>query len=160
MGRRDKTQVTALLDDMPSFSVQNRGGIFLVIKGPDRGESVRLADGKPVYFGSSPSCEMPLSDKTVSRKHLMAELVGDTVVMRDNGSTNGTFIQGSRFKEINIGFGAEIKLGRTIIKYLPDEEVIELLRREVALLQRCAPAPDSLAQSATTSPPWPSVDTR
>jgi DNA-binding NtrC family response regulator len=125
MGRHDKTQVTALLDDMPSFSMQNRGGIFLVIKGPDRGESVRLSEGGAVYFGSSPSCEMPLTDKTVSRKHLMAEMVGDEVIMRDNGSTNGTYIQGSRFKEITIGFGAEVKLGRTVIKYLPDEEVVE-----------------------------------
>jgi two-component system, NtrC family, nitrogen regulation response regulator GlnG len=125
MGPRDKTQVTALLDDLPSFSRQNRGGIFLVIKGPDRGESVRLTESRPLYFGSSPSCELPLSDKTVSRKHLMAELVGDEVVMRDNNSTNGTFIQGSRFKEITIGFGAEVKLGRTVIKYLPDEEVVE-----------------------------------
>ncbi len=34
--------------------------------------------------------------------------------MVDCGSTNGTFIQGSRFEEISIGFGAEVKLGRTV----------------------------------------------
>jgi DNA-binding NtrC family response regulator len=124
MSRNDKTNVTALLEDLPAFSRQTRGGIFLVIKGPDRGESVRLGD-KAVHFGSSPSCEMVLTDKTVSRQHLSAELVGDDVIMRDVGSTNGTFIQGSRFKEITIGFGAEVKLGRTVIKYLPDEEVVE-----------------------------------
>ncbi|HWN70717.1 MAG TPA: sigma 54-dependent Fis family transcriptional regulator, partial [Haliangium sp.] len=125
MGSRDGTNITALLDEVPSFSKQNRGGIFLVIKGPDRGESVRLQENKPVYFGSAPTCEMVLSDKTVSRRHLSAELVGDEVIVRDNDSTNGCFIQGSRFKEINIGFGAEVKLGRTVIKFLPDEEVVE-----------------------------------
>jgi DNA-binding NtrC family response regulator len=125
MGARDRTNITALLDEAPSFSKQNRGGIFLVIKGPDRGESVRLQENKPVYFGSSPTCEMVLTDKTVSRRHMSAELVGDEVIVRDNDSTNGTFIQGSRFKEINVGFGAEVKLGRTVIKFLPDEEVVE-----------------------------------
>ena len=125
MGSRAKTNITALLDELPSFSRQNRGGLFVVIKGPDRGESVRLSEGEPVYFGSSPSCELVLSDKTVSRKHLVAELLGDVVVVRDNGSTNGTFLHGSRFKEISIGFGAEVKLGRTVVKYLPDEEVVE-----------------------------------
>jgi DNA-binding NtrC family response regulator len=45
--------------------------------------------------------------------------------MVDQGSTNGTFIQGSRFEKIAIGFGAEVKLGRTVIKFLPDEEVVE-----------------------------------
>jgi len=122
---RDRTNVTALLEDIPSFSRQNRGGIFLVIKGPDRGESVRLDGNKPVYFGSSPSCEMVLSDKTVSRKHMMAELAGDEVIVMDCGSTNGCFIQGSRFEKISIGFGAEVKVGRTVIKFLPDEEVVE-----------------------------------
>jgi two-component system, NtrC family, nitrogen regulation response regulator GlnG len=125
MGSRDRTNITALLDEVPSFSKQNRGGIFLVIKGPDRGESVRLQENKPVYFGSAPTCDVVLSDKTVSRRHMSAELVGDEVIVRDNDSTNGTFIQGSRFKEINIGFGAEVKLGRTVIKFLPDEEVVE-----------------------------------
>ncbi len=122
---KDRSNVTALLDEMPSFSRQNRGGIFLVIKGPDRGESVRLDGARPVYFGSAPTCEMVLSDKTVSRKHLMAELVGDEVMVVDQGSTNGAFIGGSRFEKIAIGFGAEFKLGRTVIKFLPDEEVVE-----------------------------------
>jgi DNA-binding NtrC family response regulator len=121
---KDRTHVTALLEDLPSFSRQNRGGIFLVIKGPDRGESVRLTE-QPVSFGSSPSCDLVLTDKTVSRKHLQAELHGDEVVMVDCGSTNGTFIQGSRFEKIVIGFGSEVKLGRTVIKFLPDEEVVE-----------------------------------
>jgi DNA-binding NtrC family response regulator len=120
---RDPSHATALLEDLPPFSRQNRGGIFLVIKGPDRGETIRLSD-KPVTFGSATSCDLPLSDKTVSRKHLQAELSGDEVIMTDCGSTNGTFIQGSRFERIVIGFGAEVKLGRTVIKFLPDEEVV------------------------------------
>ena len=123
---KDRSNVTALLDDIPSFSRQNRGGVFLVIKGPDRGESVRLTERSvSVAFGSAPSCELCLTDKTVSRKHLVAELVGDEVIMIDQGSTNGTFIGDSRFEKIAIGFGAEIKLGRTVIMFLPDEEVVE-----------------------------------
>src|SRR5688572_4717664 len=121
---RDRSNVTALLDDAPSYSRQNAGGIFVVIKGPDRGEQVRLAK-EPVSFGSGPQCSLVLTDKTVSRKHLEAQLVGDEVLMVDQGSTNGTFIQGSRFEKIAIGFGAEVKLGRTVIKFLPDEEVVE-----------------------------------
>ncbi len=125
MAPGNKTNVTALLDDLPSFSRQTRGGTFLIIKGPDRGESIHLSEDKPVYFGSSPSCEMVLSDKTVSRRHLMAGLEGEQVVLRDQGSTNGTYIQGSRFKEITIGYGTEFKLGRTVVKYLPEEEIVE-----------------------------------
>src|SRR6476620_11086225 len=121
---KDRSNVTALLDDAPSYSRQNAGGIFLVIKGPDRGEAVRLGS-EPVSFGSGPQCSLVLTDKTVSRKHLEAQLTGDEVLMIDCGSTNGTFIQGSRFEKISIGFGAEVKLGRTVLKFLPDEEIID-----------------------------------
>ena len=38
---KDRSNVTALLDDAPSYSRQNAGGIFVVIKGPDRGEADR-----------------------------------------------------------------------------------------------------------------------
>ncbi|MGE0872756.1 MAG: sigma 54-interacting transcriptional regulator [Kofleriaceae bacterium] len=120
---KDRSSVTALIED-PPYSRQNSGGIFVVIKGPDRGEAVRLT-GEPVSFGSGSSCSLVLTDKTVSRKHLEAQLVGDEVIMTDCGSTNGTFIQGSRFERISIGFGAEVKLGRTVIKFLPDEEAVE-----------------------------------
>ena len=121
---KDRSNVTALLDEAPSYSRQNAGGIFLVIKGPDRGEAVRLTNGA-VSFGSGPQCSLVLTDKTVSRKHLEAQLVGDEVLMVDCGSTNGTFIQGSRFEKISIGFGAEVKLGRTVLKFLPDEEIVD-----------------------------------
>src|ERR1700753_1039532 len=116
--------VTSVLDDSPAFTRQRPGGTFLVIKGPDRGEQVHLST-KPVTFGSAPACDLVLSDQTVARRHAMALLEGNEVLVRDLGSTNGSFIQGSRFKEITVGFGAEIKLGRTVIKVLPEEEGVE-----------------------------------
>ncbi len=124
MARNDKTQVTALIEDLPAFSRQRSGGVFIILKGPDRGESCPIRD-QPVYFGSAPACEMVLTDKTVSRRHLLAVPNGGTVILKDQGSTNGSFVQGSRFKEITIGYGAEFKVGRTVVKYLPEEEIVE-----------------------------------
>src|SRR5947207_8880019 len=124
------TNVTSVLEEQPAFTRQRPGGTFLVIKGPDRGEQVALSN-KPVTFGSAPACDLVLTDKTVSRRHAMALLEGNEVLVRDLGSTNGSFIQGSRFKEITVGFGAEIKLGRTVIKFLPEEEAVEPAEAEV-----------------------------
>jgi len=118
------TSVTSLLDDHPAFTRQTTGGTFVVIQGPDRGEMVALRD-EPISVGSSPSCDLVLSDKAVSRKHLVAEPAGQEAVVKDQGSTNGSFVAGSRFKEITVGYGAEIKLGRTVLKYLPEEVAVE-----------------------------------
>ena len=120
----DRTSVTSLIGEPAAFTRQVQGGVFLIIQGPDRGETVVLRD-RPIVFGSSPACDMPLSDKTVSRRHLQAAREGADVVLRDLGSTNGCFVAESRFKEITIGYGAEVKLGRTVVKFLPEEVAVD-----------------------------------
>ncbi len=96
----------------------------MVVRGPDRGEQVALG-AHEICFGSSSSCDLVLTDRTVSRRHLAAAREGDQVIVRDLGSTNGSFVQGTRVKEIAIGYGAEVKCGRTVMKYLPEEEALE-----------------------------------
>ncbi len=120
---RRPSNVTALLEDIPAFSRQAKGGLFLVISGPDRGETIRLQDSS-VRFGSATECELRLSDKTVSRVHLIAECDGNKTILRDNKSTNGTFFDGNRFSSVEIGFGDEVRLGRTVLKFLPDEQIV------------------------------------
>src|SRR5207302_1341742 len=111
--------------EAPEFTRQKPGGVFLVIKGPDRGEQVVLR-GAPITFGSAPGCDLVLSDRTVSRRHATASLEEGQVIIRDLHSTNGSFTHGSRFKEITIGHGAEMKLGKTMLKFLPQEEAVEV----------------------------------
>lgn len=119
-----KDNVTKLIEDAPVFTRQH-GGRFLILSGPDRGESIKLGD-KPITIGSSPSCELVLTDKTVSRKHVQAHLSEQGgVVVNDLDSTNGAYYQGSRFKEITLSYGAEFRVGRTVIKFLPEEEAVE-----------------------------------
>jgi len=123
MARSQREPVTSLLHDEPVFT-RLGGGAFLVLDGPDRGERMPLGPG-PMVFGSSPSCGFTLTDNTVSRRHLSATREPHGVVLRDLGSTNGAFVHGSRFKEIVIGYGAAFTVGRTTIKFVPEEEVVE-----------------------------------
>jgi transcriptional regulator with GAF, ATPase, and Fis domain len=124
MARARREDNTALLTEPPPIT-RLAGGRFLIVQGPDRGESVSVRTGT-VTFGSAPSCSMVLTDKTVSRRHL--EAIPDSaggVVLRDNDSTNGTFFENSRIREITVSFGAEFKLGRTVVKFVPEEEAVE-----------------------------------
>ncbi len=121
---RDPNSTSLLEEVVPDFTRQKRGGVFIVLSGPDRGEQVIL-ENQPITIGSAPSCNLVLSDRTVSRRHVTVSLENEQVVVRDLSSTNGSFTHGSRFKEIVIGHGAELQLGKTMLKFLPREEALE-----------------------------------
>ncbi|MBL8953637.1 MAG: FHA domain-containing protein [Myxococcaceae bacterium] len=55
-----------------------------------------LSPGESVRIGSAADCGFRIDDVTVSRRHLVAELEGDGVRVRDTGSTNGTRLKGVR----------------------------------------------------------------
>jgi DNA-binding NtrC family response regulator len=116
---------TRVLDAGPAIIRQSGGGRLLVVKGPDRGESIAISNVS-FTLGSGSGCDVPLSDPTVSRRHLGVEPGPDGVVLRDLGSTNGSFVQGARFTELVLGFGTEVTVGKTVLKFVPNEEIVDL----------------------------------
>ena len=98
---------------------QSGRGRLVVVKGPDRGETIAIAE-LPLTVGSGGGCDVLLSDPTISRKHLGIDPGPAGLVVRDLGSTNGSFVQGARFNELTLGFGTEVTIGKTVLKYVPD----------------------------------------
>jgi DNA-binding NtrC family response regulator len=120
---------TRVLDPLAPFVRQAGRGHFLIVKGPDRGEFIKLGED-PVTLGSGAGSDVLLTDPTVSRRHLVAQPEGQGIIVRDLGSTNGSFVQGSRFQQLTLGFGAEVTIGQTVLKYVPDEEIVDVLPSE------------------------------
>jgi DNA-binding NtrC family response regulator len=116
---------TRILDQGGSMVRQSGRGRLLIVKGPDRGESIAIAE-LAMTLGSGPGNDVLLSDPTISRRHLVIEPRADGVILRDVGSTNGSFVQGARFQELTLGFGTEVTIGQTVLKYVPQEEALEL----------------------------------
>ena len=63
---------------------------------PDGTQSYDLKMHIPLIIGRAPTCDLPVFDPTISRRH--AELVCDEagVSLRDLGSSNGTFVNGAK----------------------------------------------------------------
>jgi len=116
---------TRVLDAGAPIIRQSGGGRLLVVKGPDHGKSITIGTVE-FTLGSGSGCDVPLSDPTISRRHLGVEPGPEGVVARDLGSTNGSFVQGARFNELTLGFGTEIAIGKTVLKFVPNEEAIDL----------------------------------
>jgi adenylate cyclase len=81
----------------------------------------RLADGKVSEYvlgprttlGRHPANSIRLADREVSKEHATIDKVGNTFVLRDLGSSNGTFVNGRRIRELRLREGDEISLGNS-----------------------------------------------
>jgi two-component system, NtrC family, nitrogen regulation response regulator GlnG len=93
---------------------------LLVLSGPEVGRVVPLELGQ-YRMGTSPSCEIVLSDKTVSRHHLRLEVREDGVRAVDEGSRNGSYCEQMRFSELEVRAGAVLQVGTTEFKLVPED---------------------------------------
>src|SRR4029434_6633799 len=96
-----------------------------VISGPDKDKRVDL-ERKPMRIGKKEDNDFALEDNTVSRYHLAIEQRGDSFVLKDLDSTNGTSINGLRVKEAYLSPGDVISLGNTEIEFIAFDEKIQI----------------------------------
>lgn len=84
-----------------------------VLDGPDRGR--RVVASQTLSIGVALANDLVLTDNTVSRHHLELIRNGDRIIVRDHGSTNGTFFSGAAIREIELVGGGRLRLGNTTI---------------------------------------------
>jgi DNA-binding NtrC family response regulator len=96
-----------------------------VIAGPDKDKKIDL-ERKPLRIGKKEDNDFVLADNTVSRYHLAIEQRGDSFVLKDLDSTNGTSINGMRIKEAYLSPGDVISLGNTQIEFVAFDEKIQI----------------------------------
>jgi two-component system, NtrC family, nitrogen regulation response regulator GlnG len=88
---------------------------MLVIGGPDQSKQLVLERGT-YLVGKAPGCDLVLTDNAVSRQHLEVQVRESGVLVRDLGSTNGSFFGGARFSEVTLFPGAVVTIGGTELK--------------------------------------------
>jgi hypothetical protein len=64
-----------------------------------------------VLVGRDPSCDMVIDDKSVSRRHAYFERRGPGWAVVDQGSANGTFVNGAQVMDAELQDGQELRLG-------------------------------------------------
>src|SRR3954449_13220466 len=104
----------------------------MVLQGPDKGRRFELPD-QAALVGRE-SRQLPLSDNTVSRRQ--AELVpgDDGWLLRDLGSSNGTYINGLRVtNRYTLKLGDQIRVGRTLMVFGAQPGVNKARGGDVAL---------------------------
>ncbi len=81
-----------------------------VVSGPNRGTIYPMADGE-VSIGRQGGNVITLPSAKVSKKHCVIVANGDELIVRDAGSSNGTFVNGVLVKTRRISKGDRISVG-------------------------------------------------
>jgi hypothetical protein len=76
-----------------------------------RGRQLPPVAAGRVLLGRSSACELVFADDTVSRRHAELRVVDGRWMLRDLGSSNGTWVNGRRVMEVEVVAGDEIVLG-------------------------------------------------
>ncbi len=95
---------------------------LVVLQGPDKGRTMTIVD-TPVVLGRD-SEQIPLSDRTVSRHHARLRPDGESWILEDLRSANGTYLNNTRVRSaIRLKHGDQIKIGATLLVYTGDASV-------------------------------------
>jgi pSer/pThr/pTyr-binding forkhead associated (FHA) protein len=86
-----------------------------VLSGPDRGKRFDITDvvTRRVLIGQSPASDVPLTDRSASRRHAAIESDGSGARIVDLGSRNGTFVGSVRVRDAYITPGEVVRIGDT-----------------------------------------------
>ena len=94
---------------MMELHVCNRSGVLL--------KAFALGESREVIVGRDETCDIRIQAKSVSREHCAIEQDGQDMVLRDLGSSGGTYLEGSRVDRVKIEDGMEIGVGPAVLKF-------------------------------------------
>ncbi len=87
---------------------------LILRRGPTPGQVYNL-DQFPVVLGRDPANQLSIDGAGVSRRHAQLNLTGETLVLEDLGSSNGTFVNGERLTAARrLQAGDRLTLGQNI----------------------------------------------
>ena len=85
---------------------------------PDEGNRMFPVTGLPFTVGNQPSCDGTIDTPYVSRRHFMLEEAGDSILLKDLHSTNGTRVNGTEVSEQILFDGDSISIGDLTLKFM------------------------------------------
>jgi predicted Zn finger-like uncharacterized protein len=87
-----------------------------VIQGPPPARSSRSP--RRARRWDAPGADINLDDPEASRQHAMLEVIGDHAIVRDLGSTNGTFVDLERIEQQVLNNHMEFRIGSHVLMFI------------------------------------------
>jgi two-component system cell cycle response regulator len=113
---------------------EENNAYLVILAGSNMGQMHKIDKerGRTV-MGRGDGVDLRLVDEGISREHAQLVRNGDIVVLEDLGSTNGTFVNGTRIERQPLSDGDKILLGSTtILKFSYHDKLDEAFQRRMA----------------------------
>lgn len=108
--------------------VRSRPGTYVprltVVSGPAQGRAFAMT-AQLATIGRHPTNDLVIADPAVSGVHLRVRRGPERLVLRDAGSTNGSWLGPHRIVELEVDYGAEIRVGSSVIRIDVDVDASE-----------------------------------
>ena len=121
---KDTTKVVnvqELAEDAKTLPLEGRRFSLAVLSGPVSGQVLPII--KSVFVIGRAFGDLVVPDTEVSRKHAQIEFTEDgKIILKDLGSTNGTFVRGERITEVPLEDKTEFTVGKTSLMFIITSE--------------------------------------
>jgi diguanylate cyclase (GGDEF)-like protein len=127
----DETKISAKDELAKPVSKDRDRAYLIVLAGASVGEMYKLTKRK-VVIGRGSQADIHVVDDGISRRHAEIENDGESMLIRDLGSTNGTYCNGERITEHALEDGDKIQVGSTtILKFTFHDSLDESFQRQM-----------------------------
>ena len=93
----------------------------------DGSMEAHVFDREVLTIGATDDNDLVLDDETVSRNHCRIFREGDSYLVRDLGSTNGTFVNRVRVREAWLKPDCTVTLGKSELRFAPVDEKLRIV---------------------------------
>jgi predicted Zn finger-like uncharacterized protein len=90
-----------------------------VIQGAATGQIFQITKTRTTLGRSG--ADINLDDPEASRQHAVVEVIGETAIVRDLGSTNGTFVDMDRIEQHSLNNHMEFRIGSHVLMFIVTE---------------------------------------
>lgn len=111
-----------LAPSAPTVATHVDRACLVVIYGPELGRRSTLTSA-PFEIGRQSTCDLSIDQESISRTHARIVLENGAHVISDLGSTNGTFVNDRQVQKGPLRDGDQVKVGRSILKYMAGDNV-------------------------------------
>ncbi len=101
---------TLVLSGTALFEMGTGSWSLVADSGPEKGQVIPVMER--IEIGRALECDISILEPALSRKHAELDLDGDSLLIRDLGSVNGTWVNGEKIDEVSLKDGDRIQFDK------------------------------------------------